>query len=36
MKLPYAYQQVGWFLAACLILGACIGTLWAGLRGGLR
>jgi hypothetical protein len=29
---PYQYEQAGWFLLACLILGGCIGALIAGLR----
>jgi len=31
--IPYRYVEAGWFLAACLLLGAAIGTLWAGIRG---
>ena len=31
--IPYRYVEVGWFLLACLMLGAAIGTLWAGLKG---
>ena len=31
--IPYRYVEAGWFLAACLLLGAAIGTLYAGLKG---
>jgi hypothetical protein len=32
-RVPYVYAQVGWFLAACAILGGCIGLLIAGFKG---
>lgn len=31
-KLPYAYKEAAWFLAACAALGSALGALYAVLR----
>lgn len=36
LNIPYGYQEAGWLLLACLILGGGLGVLIEALRGGLR